>query len=437
MGLQDFITTPIFLILIFFFAYLVRSRVSDKSTKKYFIPALALKIMGAISVGLIYQFYYSGGDTFNYWTRGSKWIWLAFLDNPSFALKLLLSDGTHYSDTFQYSQHILFYSDPASYFVVRLAAIFDIFTFHTYSATAALFAVFSFSGLWALFMTLKAIYPKMIKHFAIALFFVPSVVFWGSGILKDSITLSALSWLTFSFYRLVILRQFKVRNVLILVLASYTLLSVKIYIMLAAAPAFTLWGFLSYYDKIQTQVIKYITLPFFLLVIVSTSYLIALNIGELNEKYALDTIAETAKITAYDIRYWTGRNAGSHYTIGELDGTLSGMIQLAPQAINVALFRPYLWEVNNPLMLLMALESMFFLYITVKGLFSLSTKKLTNPFIMFCLVFSVVFAFAVGISTFNFGSLVRYRIPLIPFYLCALFLINKPLNFLQISNKGR
>ena len=39
------------------------------------------------------------------------------------------------------------------------------------------------------------------------------------------------------------------------------------------------------------------------------------------------------------------------------------------------------------------------------------------------IIFSLFFAFAVGISTSNFGSLVRYRIPLLPFYVSSLVII--------------
>ena len=44
---------------------------------------------------------------------------------------------------------------------------------------------------------------------------------------------------------------------------------------------------------------------------------------------------------------------------------------------------------------------------------------------MYCFVFSVVFALFVGASTLNFGTLVRYKIPCLPFYLIALFLIEE------------
>jgi len=48
---------------------------------------------------------------------------------------------------------------------------------------------------------------------------------------------------------------------------------------------------------------------------------------------------------------------------------------------------------------------------------------INNPNVLFALIFSISFAFAVGVSTFNFGTLARYKIPLLPFFLVALILI--------------
>jgi hypothetical protein len=44
-----------------------------------------------------------------------------------------------------------------------------------------------------------------------------------------------------------------------------------------------------------------------------------------------------------------------------------------------------------------------------------------DPNLSFFLVFSLIFAFAVGVSSYNFGALSRYKIPCLPFY--AAFLI--------------
>jgi hypothetical protein len=118
--------------------------------------------------------------------------------------------------------------------------------------------------------------------------------------------------------------------------------------------------------------------------------------------------------------------------LGELDGSFGSMLRLAPQAINVSLFRPYLWEVSNPLMALSALASLVFFILSLVLIFKYRLRVLRsfrNPDVSFSFVFSIIFAFAVGVSSFNFGTLVRYKIPLMPFYAMTMILIfyeNRP-----------
>jgi hypothetical protein len=202
--------------------------------------------------------------------------------------------------------------------------------------------------------------------------------------------------------------------------------NIKIYILLTFLPAAIVWVFLANLDAIRSPVLKIMLAPFMISCAIVLGYFAMVKAGEDNAKYSLKNVAMTAKITAYDIGYYTGRDAGSGYSLGELDGTFGSMVRLSPQAINVSLFRPYLWEVKNPLMLLSALESFLLLslclYIIVKKNVSL-LGAITNPNVLFALIFSISFAFAVGVSTFNFGTLVRYKIPLLPFFLVALILI--------------
>jgi hypothetical protein len=423
---RDLIVTPILLIVIAVLAYIIRPRVTDSITRVYFFPALGVKIFGALAVGFIYQFYYSGGDTFNYHTHGSRHIWNAFVDSPVKGLRLLMNDGQSFNDVYRYASKIVFFTDPQSYAIVKTAAVFDLLTFSSYSATAILFALVSFVGMWMFFLTFYEQYPQLHRWLAVASFFIPSVFFWGSGLLKDTITMGCLGFATYLVYQIFIKKKFGIRDLLLLTLSLYGLYSIKVYILLTFLPAAIVWVFLANLDAIRSPVLKIMLAPFMLSCAVVLGYFAMIKAGEDNSKYSLDKVAKTAQITAYDIRYYTGRDAGSGYSLGELDGTFGSMFRLAPQAINVSLFRPYLWEVKNPLMLLSALESMLLLvlsvYIIVKKNVRLFTS-ITNSNVLFALLFSIVFAFAVGVSTFNFGTLVRYKIPLLPFFLVALILI--------------
>ena len=426
MELRDLIVTPILLIVIAALAYIIRPRVTDSVTRVYFFPALAVKIFGALCLGLIYQFYYNGGDTYNYHTHGSRHVWEAFMDSPLKGMRLLINDGSNYNDVYRYASKILFFSDPQSYAIVKIAAVFDLLTFSSYSSTAILFAVVSFVGLWMFFLTFYEQYPSLHRWLAIASFFIPSVFFWGSGLLKDTVTLGCLGVATYQVYRIFAKKNFGIRHVLLLAISLYGMYSIKIYIILTFLPAVIVWVFLLNLDAIRSPVLKIMLAPFMISSAIVLGYFAMVKAGEDNAKYSLQNVAMTAKITAYDIGFYTGRDAGSGYSLGELDGTFGSMIRLSPQAINVSLFRPYLWEVKNPLMLLSALESFLLLLLSVYIIVKKNVRlfaAINNPNILFALIFSVSFAFAVGVSTFNFGTLVRYKIPLLPFFLVALILI--------------
>lgn len=391
--------------------------------------ALSVKFFGAIALGVIYEFYYGGGDTFNYFTHGSRWIWEAFLENPANAFKLIASSGeNHMTETYYYSSRIWYYSDVRSYFVVRLAGFFDIFTFHTYSATALFFAIFSFSGSWALFTSLLKRYPNQRKWLALAILFVPSVLFWGSGILKDSVTLGALGWATFGLFNAFYFRKRVGLNLVILVLSLYLIYQIKIYILIPFIFAAFVWLFSLNIKKVKNQIARILVAPVFIALFVLSGYYAVGTISK-DSLYSIDNIAKTAAITSYDIRYgWGARmGEGSGFTIGKLDGTWQSMVSLFPAAVNASLFRPYLWEVGNPLMLMSALESLLAFFLMFKALMSKRfMSKFSDPFLIFCLAYTLLFAFAVGVSTSNFGTLMRYKIPMMPFFFSFLLIDKSP-----------
>ncbi len=432
MTTQDLLITPVVLFLAYLLAYATRPYFTNAETRRYFLPGLTVKIIGAVAVGFIYQFYYGGGrpsgDTFNYFANAAI-IHEAFGDSFKTGIKLLLADGTYTPEIFPYATRMYWFRSPTEYFVIRVIAVLGMFTFHTYSAIAVLFALLSFSGVWALFRTFYKFFPALHLKLAIAVLFVPSVVFWGSGILKDSITLGALGWATWAIVRLFLERKGMVVATVILLLAIYTIYAVKIYIVLCFLPAALLWVFLANIQRVRSVVIRGLMAPFMLVLVMILSYLALVEIGKDNNRYSVDKLSQTAEITARYLTYVGEKQGGSVYRLDEdFDFSLTGMLRKFPLAVNVTLFRPYLWEAHNPVMLLSALESLTTLLLTLYILFQVGVGKtlryvVSRPIILFCLLFAIAFSFSVGISTYNFGSLVRYKIPMFPFYLSGLFIL--------------
>ena len=429
MELRDLIVTPIIIFLIYGMAYMLRPMLSNSVTRGYYFPALTVKIIGSLAVGFIYQFYYGGGDTFNFHTYGSRIVWEAFMNNPVDGLKLIFNSSD--PELYNYTSRIEFSVDPSSYFVIKVAALFDLITFSTYTSTAVLFAFVSFIGMWFFFLSFYELFPHLHKRIAISAFFIPSVFFWGSGLLKDTIVMACLGIATYQVKKLFIDKRIIWSGVFILFMCLFVMFNVKKYVLLCFLPAVLFWVYAGNLSMIRSAMLRLLLFPFILIITVFTGFYAIKKIGESDPKYALDKIAQTARITAYDIGFYSGKDAGSGYTLGELDGSFIGMLKLAPQAINVSLFRPYLWEVRNPLMLLSGMESLtlllvfLYLFITKPRNFF---KALSNPNVLFCFVFSVTFAFAVGVSTYNFGTLSRYKIPLLPFFAIGLILVTDQAN---------
>ena len=273
------------------------------------------------------------------------------------------------------------------------------------------------------------IYPNLYKEFALAFFFVPSVFFWGSGVMKDTITLGCISWLFYACVNLFILKRKVFFSILILFIAVFVIKTLRVYILLAFLPPLVLWIFLENNKRIRSGILRLMTYPFFIVLSGVIIYFLIINVSKGDSRYALDQIGTFTKINAEYLYYVSVQQGGSAYYLGELDGTITGTLQYVPSAIWVTLFRPYLWEVNNIVMLLSAIESLILLLFTIYTIIRVGPPQiikftLQSPLLQFCLIFSLIFAFAVGITSFNFGTLVRYKIPIMPFFLSALFILN-------------
>ncbi len=63
------------------------------------------------------------------------------------------------------------------------------------------------------------------------------------------------------------------------------------------------------------------------------------------------------------------------------------------------------------------------------------TRAWREPMFLTCLIFVSIFSLAVGVSTPNLGTISRYRIPLLPFFVGALTILEY--HFLEFRAKVR
>ena len=428
----DLLISPIYIILILFIANLIRKQKINKySEYQFFIPGILAKIAGAIGLGLIYIYYYGGGDTLNYFQSSVAYTNLLNKNASDFVEGWLGDLGINSTILFDQETGYPVYSnqrDNHAFFVVRLLIPIALIGFKSYFPMAILVSILSFSGTWKLYKVFISEFPNYKKELAYCILFVPSVVFWGSGIMKDSFTFSAVGWFTYGFYFFFIKKNRKLSFLLYCLMASFLIISIKPYILFALLPGSIIWLSNNSIKKIQNKILRTIFAPFLLAIGASGAFFSLLQLDDYLGKYKFENVLNIAAVSQKDQKqdYY----GGNSFDIGDFDPSLEGVSSKFHLALFAGIFRPTILDVKNVVMLVSAIENTIFLILTINLLFKLRFFRIfstiaASPMILFSILFSLFFAFSVGLSVSNFGTLVRLRIPEIPFYLSSIVILLK------------
>lgn len=432
LGLYDTCLTIIYFGLLYIIAFhYKRMRIAKNPEYKYFIIGLTAKVVGGFMFALLTIYYWKGGDSMGYYATAREFSDI-LLHNPFSGIKLLFT-STNSAENYQLAQS--YFSAPGHeyingdevFFLVKIAAILNLIGLYSYGTTTILFAAISFIGIWAAYSNFCKIYPNYSKHLMISFFMIPSIIFWGSGVLKDTVTMSCMGWLIYSFSNIFIFKRRISVSIVIILVASYFILLLKPYILYVLLPSLLIWGQANLKNLIKGSFIRIVLIPIIVLAISAGTFVVLQKISSEAGRYDIDKLQHTLE----GFQSWHGYLATtqdqSGYTLGEMEFTPTGYLKIAPAGFNVTFFRPYLTEIRNIPTLIGALEGLvlfiFFLYLVLKYRSKFFIIIFKNKDILFMMIFSTIFGVIVGISSYNFGALSRYKMPAQLLFVSALFLI--------------
>lgn len=278
------------------------------------------------------------------------------------------------------------------------------------------FATFAFVGQCAMYRVFREIFPPAYRRRTLlAVFFVPSVVFWSSGALKEAIALGGLGICMLGVWRLLFTRH-PLRGAVLTVLGVFALSLSKAYVLGPLALAVAVWFYWSRRAGSWTPTAFMRNTILVLVASLAAGYGMV-YLGELYPQYAVANIsAETAYLQGL---YYQNEAAGSTYQFGE--ATQEAQLSYAPLALLSSLARPFIFEVHNVVSLIAAIEMsallvMIALVVRKHRVRPLLKRAIRSPVIVFLAVFVCLFGLGVGLGAPNIGSLSRYRILMMPFY---------------------
>ena len=425
-----------FMVLMMFMSVVVR-KYKDEDDRKLLMRAFYFKMFCSLAYTLISTYYYKYGDTEMYYicTQLLRKSVLDDFDNLSLIYTTQMvnvrSPLMAYF-IYQESPYPLFEAmhSPANFIVPKLGLPFGLIFNNSYLAIAMSFSFFALGGAIRLFKFFLHYFPHYKKEIAFATLFLPSVGFWSAGLLKDSICFGCVGFLTYSFLNIFILKRKYFYSILWMIIAGFLLFIIKPYILLALLPALMIWLFIEFNKFVENKTLKRI-MTFLLLIIGSAIGLFMVNYLSTDEnlqQYRFDTIAESSEAQREIYEQFAEENSGSYYSVQS-----SNPVILFLNGIIATFFRPFPWEVNGLTALFSALEALLFLYLTffliIKiGVVQFFKNIFSNSVLMLCFIFSIVFAAAIGSTALNFGSLSRYKIPCLPFFIIMVFVLFRQAN---------
>ena len=428
--IYDYLLLPIYLIIFYFIIILQAKKFKEVNLRKFFVTAFFLHILGSFLYCMVVQYYYGYGDSLGFY-QGSNFIRkvITSTGNP---IKPFLMTSTDYINQFGIVSDTDFTLPTgidvgSNLTIMKISAFLSYFAFNSYLVISLFLGLFAFAGLWKLFCTLNEITEKKIERMlAFAVLYTPSIWFWGSGLMKESVCIGAIGFIVHYTHKILVKKNVGIRRIIYLVAMLLLLIIVKNYLASALFVASVLSYLMFIILKSKKNPIQLLSV--IIVLAISTSILIA------TLSYNIETIIDDSRknIESFSRAYANAENdderSMASFSGGAVSNNLNDIILGSPVAIFTTLFRPFIWETKKPMMVFSALESLIMLLATIYILVKCRVWKFfyyvfSDPYVFFCFVITLVLGVIIGFSTFNFGTLVRYRLPILPFYFFMLLSI--------------
>ena len=459
--------------------------ISRKAIQGVFI----LKILFGVLLSLIYTFYYtdrSTADIYKYFDD-SKVLFDALLTKPQDYFQMLFGIGndTPYFDSY-YNQMNHWYREydsnlyNDSHTIIRFNAVIRWFSMGVYNVHTIFMCFLSLLGLTAIYKTfIPSMKEKSLFLFG-AVFLIPSVLFWGSGVLKEGLLFFGLGFLVYYAHK-VIFGEWKLKSIFWILFSIMLLALTKFYVAIAVIPALVanFWLEKTENKKVLLKYITSYTLIFSIGLFATNSleilvqkqkdfinlanggtYLQRITAEKTDTVYIASGLYEqmninrktkevevTGKIDyckvwkegqlGKETEFVGAKNfketeyrllldyekTGSTIEIQKLEPNILSFLKATPKALYNTYFRPFFFESFSPFILMAGFENLLIIILTIVAIIFADKKVLNEKLFWLCVFFTLVIFALTGLITPVIGAIVRYKIAALPLLLIALFML--------------
>jgi hypothetical protein len=404
--------------LIFYCVYALAKKQRDVS-KRLFWGGFLVRLAAGTALGLIYTYYYSASDTWQFFQNAKLFSALGRKDFVGYLGALI-----DFSEN-QSLLNELVNQDLRSIFFIKIISVFCLVGLDNYWVCSAYFSLLAFVSAWALHSKIVRLFPDSSSASALAFLFFPSVVFWSSGLEKESLAMCGIYFLTTGFLSLIFGEKPGQLFWWALFSVCYVVWSLKYYWAIIFLGAVLTALIIRFMSARSTFVNKHLT---------ETWGLLFFGIGALlsftHPNFYLHRFLEVILSNYNEFAAISNpKNLIQYY---QLDQRWISIIINSPWALLSGLFRPIIGEGQGILGLIASLENFFIIVLAITQIvnfrkaFTSTHKILVLAVLSYCVVLCVFLA----LSTPNFGTLSRYRIGFLPFFVFLMAYRNPIINWI-------
>jgi hypothetical protein len=374
---------------------------APQDLKPFFWPALLLKFAAGLTVGVLYLYVFERGDTFRFFEDAVQLADVATGDPVEYLRFLWQADESFavWPD--------LRNTEPRSLFFAKLLSMICLVSHANYWLCSLWLSFIAFVCLWLFVQRVAIAFPGYGSVTAIAFLIWPTVVFWSSGVLKETIAFAAICTLVRLALEFSQQRKLVVTNILQALLAVWLAWSLKYYWLGLLAPALVVVAARS--NKYVWRMGVLAGALFVLVVALHPNFYPNRILAVITENY-------------YQFHFLTGGNNTFHFH--DLQPTWISMLVNSPEALFSGLYRPFLWESSTIFHVLAALENLVLLLLTIHTLFYFRLARVLWRWMIPLFSYALMECVFLTLSTPSWGTLIRYRVGLLPFVVLFLLMSN-------------
>lgn len=380
-----------------------------------------LKVMAGVLVGLVYTYFYTNrhtADTFRFFDD-SMVIYNALQDSPYDFFRMLTGIGADAKELEVYYNAMNNWYDVYSPVndnrtMIRFNAFLRLISGGYYYVHVVILGFLSYTGIIAIVRVFSWRFPRLTSDIFLTFLLLPSVLFWGSGLLKDSLVFFALGLTMYGAHLWITDKKLTIGKFLIFPVMIMVLMFAKFQIFLLTLPLIIAWVISEKY-KFKA--------PLVYLAVFTAVFLVVSLVGHLFMTFDLPALLAAKQRAFFELA--KRENAGSLIAIPILEPTMAGLLKSVPTGFLTALTRPFFTDPGPAMSKFFTLENMLLLLFILWNVFKIrDIRILLSPIVLFCLFYAVIYLSVVGMVTPVLGAMVRYKAQALPFLVTLVILLS-------------